>query len=114
MSKIMNKRKYPWSMFITGIIIYLIKTWYLPVLTLILILVRLFIFDIFILIALIPLIIWILWAILRQVLDSKAIINMKPDDDMLNKMFADNNKGYKNVIESVEEIIEKNINDFNT
>ena len=108
------KRKYPWSMFITGIIIYLIKTWYLPVLTILLTLIRLFIFDMFVWIVFIPLIIWIIWALSKQIYYSKAIINMNPDDDLLNKMFADNGMGYKNVIESVNEIVNNQINDSDT
>ena len=107
----MNERKYLWSMFITGIIIYLLGIWYLPVLAILLYLVRLFIHDIFIWIVLFPLIIWIIWAISKQIYYSKAIIKMNPDDDLLNKMFLNNCKGYKNVIESVQAIIDKKRND---
>jgi hypothetical protein len=49
-------------------------------------------------------------ALFNQIKQRNAILTMNPHDeanDLLNKMFADNDKGYKNVIDAVDEIIER-------
>lgn len=109
----MKSRKYPLSMFITGVVLELIKMWYFLVLTILIFLVRLFISGISIVIPFVALTAWVVMAIIRQFKNKRTILNMNGDEDtnnLLDKMFTDNYRGYKNIIDSVNEIIEKSEN----
>jgi hypothetical protein len=104
---VMEKRKYPMSIFIMGVVVCLFRTWYILAITIFIYFVSLFHPDTSTRIALIPLIVWIFLAIIKQLIYRKTLLSMNPDDDLFNKMFADNDKGYKNVTQAVDEIISK-------
>jgi len=108
------KRKYPTSMFIMGIVIELFKMRIVLLIAIILLLAQFFIEQIPALIPLLVFAICIIVAILKQMKQRNAILTMNPNDeanDLINKMFADNNRGYRNIIDAVDEIIEQNNSD---
>jgi len=108
------KRKYPTSMFITGIVIELFKMRIVLLIAIILLFAQFFIEQISILIPLIIFAICIVVAIFKQMKQRNAILTMNPNDeanDLINKMFADNNRGYRNIIDAVDDIIEQNNSD---
>ena len=108
------KRKYPTSMFIMGIVIELFKMRIVLLIAIILLLAQFFIEQIPALIPLLIFAICIIVAILKQMKQRNAILTMNPNDeanDLINKMFADNNRGYRNIIDAVDEIIEQNNSD---
>lgn len=102
------KRKYPMSMFAMGVILNLIKSWYF--------LIVIFLFSIISIIShnasfVLPLavtIVWLLYAFITQLRHRKAVLR-KSENESLNelydKMFADNQKGYRNIIDTVDDII---------
>jgi len=105
------KRKYPTSMFIMGIIIELFKMRMLLLVAVIFLLAQFFIEQIPILAPLLIFAVCIVIAIFRQIKQRNAMLTMNPNaetNDLINKMFADNDKGYKNIIDAVDEIIEQN------
>jgi hypothetical protein len=105
------KRKYPGSMFIMGIVLGLLKKWYILLLVILLFIVRVFAPDIPSFLPFVILAVYLIWAIVTQLKYRSTILNMKPGDNMLDKMFANNDSGYRNVIDTVNEIIEKQTGD---
>ena len=105
-------RKYPLSLFIMGTLLELIKAWYILALILLLIILRAFYskIPVFILVALFA--VWFALAVFRQIRNRKILINTDSTDeetnDLIDKMFKDNGRGYKNVVDAVNEVIEKN------
>jgi MFS superfamily sulfate permease-like transporter len=100
----LKKRKYPLSFFIMGIIMDLIRTWYILVLGLLVFLVRIFIPNVPSVIFPILLVIWVAHAIVNQL----RVRHISLNDESLGKMFEDNGKtASENIIEGVSELIEK-------
>ena len=108
----MSKRKYPLSMTIMGTVIFLVQTWYALIFAVILFIASLIFpdFPMFIIITLIGA--WVLVAIIRQLISQRELLRMNPNKEaaeLLDKMFADNGKGYKNVTDTVYEEIHKQV-----
>ena len=111
------KRKYPWSMFFMDVIIFLLKTWYASIVIIFIFILRLIMLDIPLAIVPILVIVWVILAITRAVIHKNALLNMNPNEEtnaLLDKMFANNDKGYKNVVEAVDEIIKEYNDKSNT
>jgi len=105
------KRKYPTSMFIMGMIIELFKMRMILLIAAILLLAQFFIEQLPILAPILIFAACIVIAIFKQIKQRNAMLTMNPNDetnDLINKMFADNDKGYINIIDAVDEIIERN------
>jgi len=112
----MNKRKYPIGMFIMGVVLKLfLNKWRLLVfgLALLLAVARIFFPIIPIVIPLALLFIWLASAIVSMLIDRKTVLDIKDNGEgvSLDKMFADNNKGYRNVIDTVNEYIDNQKHD---
>ena len=106
----MKHRKYPLSMTIMDIIYFLIKKWFLVVGTILLFIIRIFMPEIPVALPVLLLVGLLAFAVVDALKQKKALLEMNPNEetsDLLNKMFADNNLGYKNIINAVDEIIEK-------
>ena len=107
----MNHRKYPLSMFMMGVVLELVRLWYVLAVALLLFLISLFVPAMPIVIPVLLLFVWMVWAILKQLKNKKEVLNMNVDEEtnaLLDKMFTDNHGGYQNVIDAVSEIIEEN------
>ena len=91
-----------------GIVFRLIKKWYILMIVVMLFFARAFFPSITPLLPLSILVIWLLIAIIAQLIDRNVLLKMKPDDELLNDMFADNDRGYKNIIDAVQKAIDKN------
>ena len=92
------------------VIIFLLKTWYVPIVIIFILILRLIMPDIPIVIVPILGTVWIMSAITKAIIHKNALLNMSPNEEtnaLLDKMFANNDKGYKNVIEAVNEIIDE-------
>lgn len=108
----MNRGKYPLSMSVMGTVIFLAKTWYVLILVAFLFIANLIFADFPTYIFGVIIAIWVLVAIVRQIISQRELLSMNSNEDLtdlLDKMFADNGKGYKNVIDTVDEIISKQI-----
>lgn len=111
----MDKRKYPFSMFLMGTILNLIKLRYcfIPVIILfILCWIKEYI-SIMIPFATLGCLLFI--AIFQQFRIRKGLLSgcgKEENRELLDKMFADNSKGYSNVIDAVDEIIRNQKRDF--
>ncbi|MCL1872900.1 MAG: hypothetical protein FWF85_02150 [Clostridiales bacterium] len=106
-----NKRKYPISLFIMGLVFNFLKNWPITVAVLLLFIIRLFLPAIHIIIPLILLIALLVFAVIKELIQMKNVLNMNPNEEaneLLDKMFPSTNPSYKNVIKAVDEIIEKN------
>ena len=104
------KRKYSASMFIMGTILELIKLRSLLLVTLILLIASFFIEPLPALVSFLIFATCVVIAIVKQIGQRNAILTMNPNEEasnLLDKMFADNDKGYRNVIDAVDEIIEQ-------
>jgi len=99
------------SIFIMGIFIWLYTRWYILLLAILVFILRAFIPNIPIAIPLILLAIWIVWAIITSLKNRSSVLNMDSNDDLINKMLADNDKGYRNIVDAVNEVIDKNKTD---
>lgn len=111
----MNKRKYPFSMFFMGTILNLIRLWsgFIIVIILFIICTVNPIVPIAIPIALTGLLVLI--AIIQQYRNRKIMLshfNNDETNELLDKMFADNSKGYKNITDAVDEIIKNHESDI--
>lgn len=107
----MNKRKYPFSMFCMGTILNLIKLWPYYIVAIIFSIIHLFNPIVPIEIPILLIGISIIIAMLQEFRQIKILLSHFEDEetnDLLDKMFSDNSKGYKNVIEAVDEIIKDN------
>lgn len=105
----MLKRKYPSSLFIMGIFLNLLKTWYILLLAIFL-LIAVFIGEMSILVPVAILVVWIVVAIVVQLRYRKIALTLSPNEnvnDIFDSMFADNDKGYRNVIDTINDIIDK-------
>ena len=103
------KRKYPSSLFIMGIFLNLLKTWYILLLAIFL-LIAVFIGEMSILVPVAILVVWIVVAIVVQLRYRKIALTLSPNEnvnDIFDSMFADNDKGYRNVIDTINDIIDK-------
>jgi len=105
------KRKYPTGLVIMGMIINMIKGWPIPALAMVLLAARLFLSNIPLWLVLGILLVWVGWALLNSLKVRYEMLKMRPGDEMLDKMFADNDKGYRNIIDTIEEIIKKEMGD---
>jgi len=107
----MGKRKYPVSMFIMGVVLNLIKSWYVFILVIISFLTCIFFYRALVIVPVVLIFVWFTVAIIKQLQYGKAALNFNGDEEtnaLFNKMFADNSRGYENVIDIVAESIEKN------
>jgi len=89
----MNKRKYPFSLFVMGTFLNLIRLWLGFIVVIILLIICL-------VNPIVP--------IIKQLRDKNILLSHfdnEETDELLDKMFADNSKGYKNVTDAVDEII---------
>jgi hypothetical protein len=110
----MNKRRYPFSMFCMGTILNLIKMWPLLIAIVVLGIICLVspVVPIFIPIVLAGIL--VVTAILQQLGYMKILLSHFEDEetnDLFDKMFMDNSKGYKNVTDTVNEIIKNYLDD---
>lgn len=104
----MNKRKYPISMFIMGTILNLFKLWQCFIVVIILFIICRVKPALPITIPIVMTGILILIAMLQQFRARKILLSPaenKEADELLDKMFADNSKGYKNVTDAVDEVM---------
>ena len=91
-----------------GVVLNLVKSWYLIIVILLLSLI-IIVFHYFS--PIIPLafaVVWLLFAIIKQLWYRKVSLKKSEDknvNELFDKMFADNQKGYKNVVDTVDEII---------
>ena len=103
------QRKYPASMFIMYIVIMLIRKWYVLAIVVLLLVLRAFGLDIPAALPLMVAMLYLAWAVAASLLQRRAILNMMPGNEMLDKMFADNDNGYRNVVDTVNEIIDSQL-----
>lgn len=106
----MNRRKYPFSMLIMDFILFLIKRWHLLVGIIFLFILRIFIPEIPVALPLLLLAGLFGFLVIEVLKHKKALLEMNPNqetNELLDKMFADNNLGYKNIINAVDEIVQK-------
>jgi len=106
----MKRRKYPLILFVMGIIIELFRKWFILIPLMVLLF---FPAVITITIPILLLIALVSFAVTKTLKYRKTILNAEPNkeaSDMLDEIFADNNKGYKNIIEVVDELIDKRKN----
>lgn len=104
----MSKRKYPFSMFCIGTILNLFRMWPYFIIVLIAAIICLVNPVIPIAIPFVLLGLLILIAILQQYKNKKILLSRFEDektDELLDKMFPNNAKGYKNVTDAVDDII---------
>jgi hypothetical protein len=102
------ERKYPTSMFIVGFLIYLLRMRIFLLLAIIMLVVQFFIPRVPVELPLAILVGCIIVALVRQISDKNALMTMNPNpetSELLDKMFADNNKGARNITDAVDEII---------
>ncbi len=112
----MSKRKYPFSMFCMGTILNLFKMWPCFIVVIIVAIICLVKPVIPIAIPLVLLGILVLTAIIKQYKNKKILLSHFEDkkaDELLDKMFSNNSKGYKNVTDAVDDIINNYKNDSN-
>lgn len=110
----MKKRKYPLNMFFMGTILNLIRLWPYFIVVIILYIICLINPIVPIAIPILFLVILVLIAVMQQLRNRKILLsNYKNEetDELLDKMFTDNSKGYKNVTDTVNEIIKNYEND---
>lgn len=110
----MNKRKYPTSMFIMGTILNLIKIWYCFIAVIIVFIICRIKPAVPITLPFVMIGILILIAIFQQFRNRKVLLSdcgNEENNESLDKMFADNSKGYKNVKDAVDELIKNYEND---
>lgn len=96
-----------------GMFLELLRKWAIIIAIISLFVIRLVIPAMPIAIPLIFLTALLAFATIKQLKHRKTILNMNLNEDaneLLDKMFADNKKGYRNVIDTVNEIIEENKN----
>jgi len=108
------KRKYPASMFIMGVIIELFRLRLQLLVAVILLIASFFIEQLPVLTSFLIFAVCVVVAIVKQMRQRKAILTMNPNhnaNDLLDKMFADNDNGYRNVIDAVNEVIEQHNSD---
>ena len=113
-----NGRKYPLSVFIMGIIFKLVidkRGRLLLGLTVLLFILRVFINGIHIIFPLMLLTVWLVAAIVSMLHDVKIVLTMEDNGKgvSIDKMFADNDKGYRNAVDTVNEYISAKKNDDN-
>ena len=105
------KRKYPLGLFIIGVFNNLIITWYIPLLAILLFVLHIFIRRMPILIPLAVLIVWIVVAIILQMRIRKTALSMSANEgfnDFMDRVLIDNgSKWHKNVIDTVNNIIDR-------
>jgi len=92
-----------------GIFLNLLKTWYILLLAIFL-LIAVFIGEMSILVPVAILVVWIVVAIVVQLRYRKIALTLSPNEnvnDIFDSMFADNDKGYRNVIDTINDIIDK-------
>ena len=109
----MKPRKYPFSMVIMDMVFFLIRRWRFVVGIILLFIVRIFIPQIPVALPLLLLSALLFVTVVEALRHKKALLEMNPNEEtseLLDKMFADNNLGYKNIINAVDEIIEKHDN----
>jgi len=95
------KRKYPMSLFFTGIALDLLRKWHLPLLSLILMMVP----NTPAIVPVIPLLLWIAISVVTQIISGIMILNMLPGDESFDRMFEDNGRGYENVVDETLDIM---------
>jgi len=108
----MGKRKYPLSMSIMGTVIFLLKSWYVLILAALSIIANIIFSDFPSYIIGVIIAAWVLVAIIRQIISQRELLSMNSNEeltDLLDKMFEDNCKGYKNVTDTLDEIISEQI-----
>ena len=105
------KRKYPASLFVMGVFLELFRLRLILLLVVLLLTAGIFIPDIPLAVSGLLFVVCLTIAIFKQIRQRNTITTMNPHaeaNDLLNKMFADNDKGYRNVIDAVDEIIKRN------
>jgi len=95
------KRKYPMSLFFTGMVLDLMKRWHLPLLALVLLLVP----NTLAVVPVIPLILWVAISAITQVISAITISKMLPGDESFDRMFMDNGRGHENIVNETIEIM---------
>lgn len=98
-------------MFVVGLFFKLIKIWFILALAILLFVLLIFVPEMPIAIPCAVLILWFALAIIQQCKDVRTLLHMNGNDstnDLLDEMLKDNNKGYRNVVDAVNEIIERN------
>ena len=109
----MKPRKYPFSMFLMDMVFFLIRRWQFVVGIILLFVVRIFIPQIPVALPLLLLVALLFVTVVEALRHKKALLEMNPNEEtseLLDKMFADNNLGYKNITHAIDEIIEKHDN----
>ncbi|MDR1564503.1 MAG: hypothetical protein LBS74_06065 [Oscillospiraceae bacterium] len=106
----MKKRKYPLGMFVSGVFLNLLKTWYILALAIIVALVRIFLPAIPVAIPLILLSVWLVAAIITQFVYRKTLLNFNNGeaDEIVDAMLSGEKDWRANTRAAVYKIIEEN------
>jgi len=105
-------RKYPMSMFLFGVINNLITKWYIILLAIVVLLLRIPLPGIPVFVPFIILGILLIYAVIEQTWYRKAVLNLHGEsvDEFLDQAFADNGKGFRNIINAVDVKIHNHLN----
>lgn len=105
----MNNRNYPVSMFVMGIILNSLKLWWLLAISILFFTIKLFT-PLPSIIPYVILIIWLIIAVIKQFGYTNIMLESTDNEEfniLKDKMFTNKQTGYKNVIDAVNEIIDK-------